>query len=495
MSHPLVYEVNTRCWLQAWAERLGRDLTLATVPEDDFKVWAELGFTHIWLMGVWTPSPRSRAQALADPGLRGRYDAALPGWREKDVPGSPYAIGAYEVSAGLGGNAALAKLRKKLGAHGLQLILDFVPNHLGLDHPWVAEHPDWLVNVGPETPGAFDQETNLGLRRLAHGRDPYFDPWPDTVQIDYRRPEARAALREVLRGLAKRCDGVRCDMAMLLLNEVFARTWAAHPPVGDAPAAPAEEFWAGAIADVKERTPEFVFLAEAYWGLEGRLQELGFDYTYDKPVYDCLTGRRPRDLQRHLLALDLERLARGAHFLENHDEPRVATLLTPEEHRAAALVTLGLPGMRLLHEGELAGARLRLPVQLGRRPPEPTDRERAAQYQSLLVALADSAVGRGEGRLLTPRPAWAHNPTAENFVVVQWREHAREFDLVVVNLAPHRGQCRVALEIPGRGERNWCLRDRLGPERWERAGSELAGPGLYLDLPAHGAQVFQCKKS
>jgi len=142
-----------------------------------------------------------------------------------------------------------------------------------------------------------------------------------------------------------------------------------------------------------------------------------------------------------------EAVAASAHFLENHDEPRIASLLSPEEHRAAALVVLGLPGMRFLHDGQVAGARLKVPVQLARCPAEPTQANIARLYEQLLTTLPGTAVGRGEGKLLKPRAAWPDNPTAQDFVIVQWQTQAPEFDLVVVNLAPHRSQCYAPLTV------------------------------------------------
>jgi hypothetical protein len=170
----------------------------------------------------------------------------------------------------------------------MRLILDFIPNHLGLDHPWVVEQPELFVLSIENAPGAFGQPTMAGPRWLAHGKDPYFPAWIDTVQLDHRRAETRAAVIEELRSVAKRCDGVRCDMAMLLLEEVFKRNWARYPISG---ARAIGEFWAEAIAAVKR--PDFLFVAEAYWDLEERLLQLGFDLAYDKRVTDFVVERRP----------------------------------------------------------------------------------------------------------------------------------------------------------------------------------------------------------
>jgi hypothetical protein len=488
VSSTLLYEINTRCWLRALSDRSRTSITLANVPDSEPASWQKLGFTHIWLMGVWTTGPRSRAEALSPPELRRVYDEVLPGWQEADVLGSPYAIGDYQVPAALGGNAGLEAFRRQLRHHGLKLVLDFVPNHLGLDHPWLSQRPELFVQSPSEASGTFAQQTRSGKRWLAHGKDPYFAPWTDTVQLDYRLGETRSAMSKLLQSVAGRCDGVRCDMAMLLLNEVFAKTWEAFPLANVQ--APTSEFWESAIPAVKEAHAGFLFLAEVYWELEDRLQSLGFDYTYDKSLYDGLVAHDPAGVQRHLHGLTADALAGRAHFLENHDEPRVATLLSLAEHRAGALLILGLPGMRFLHEGQLTGARLKMPVQLGRRAAEPVSAEIEKLYAKLLAALPGTAVGQGKGELCKPRDAWSGNLTAQSFVIVQWQKQAPEFDLVVVNLAPNRSQCYVPLSVENLATHNWEMKDLLGAEAYKRSGDDLQSQGLYLDLPAHGAQLF-----
>ena len=487
MPHPLLYEINTRCWLRALSEKSGASITLADVPDSEFAGWQKRGFTHIWLMGVWTTGPCARGEALQHPDLRQAYDQVLPGWQEADVAGSPYAIGDYLVPPALGGEAGLVEFRRKLHQHGLKLVLDFVPNHVGLDHPWVRERPDLFVQSPGDTPGTFAQQTPAGVRWLARGKDPYFAPWTDTVQLDYRRPATRTAMTQLLQSIAGRCDGLRCDMAMLVLTEVFLKTWerfqVSVPP-------PASEFWASAIPAIRQAHPGFLFLAEAYWGLEARLQALGFDYTYDKALYDRLVYRDGAGTQRHLLGMNPEALAGSAHFLENHDEPRIASILSPAEHRAAALLILGLPGMRFLHEGQLSGARLKIPVQLARCPAEPLPAVVAGIYEPMLSALPGTAVGQGRCELCHPRAAWPGNSTAQHFVIAQWQRQALEFDLVVVNLAPHRSQCYAPLNRDNLATHNWAMTDLLGPERFKRSGDDLKNQGLYLDLPAHGAQLF-----
>src|SRR4029077_9800838 len=110
--------------------------------------WRHLGFTHIWLMGVWTTGARARAEALRSLAQRQHYAAALTDWVEEDVGGSPYAIAEYRVPTALGGEEGLKNFRSRLQSHGLKLVLDFVPTHLGLDHGGVRDQPDRFVQ-GP----------------------------------------------------------------------------------------------------------------------------------------------------------------------------------------------------------------------------------------------------------------------------------------------------------------------------------------------------------
>src|SRR5437868_4953469 len=294
VTHPQLYEVFGRTWLQATGAR-----TLADIPDAELDRLAALGFDHIWIMGVWTLGAFGRAKA----------QEVFP---DAAVLGSPYAVAAYSVSPDLGGDAALAKLRAKLATWGMHLILDFVPNHTARDHAWFTESPELYVR---DATGA-----------ISGGKDPYFLPWTDTAQLDYRRPETQARMIETLLSVADRCDGVRCDMAMLVLPDVFAKTWGGEL---------APDFWSTAIDAVRARHRSFTFIAETYWGLERRLQRLGFDFTYDKELYDQLVNGTARDLRRHL-AKDLDEQVRSVHFLENHDEPRLAHELDLPR-RAAAL--------------------------------------------------------------------------------------------------------------------------------------------------------------
>jgi hypothetical protein len=365
------------------------------------------------------------------------------------------------------------------------LFLDFVANHTALDHPWVWEHPETYV-AGTEidlaqAPKNYARvSTRRGSKILAHGRDPNFPGWTDTLQLNYGNPALQEAMAGELLKVAGMCDGVRCDMAMLLLPEVFQRTWGLT----------AQPFWPMAIERVRKQTPDFVFMAEVYWDLEWTLQQQGFTYTYDKGLYDRLLEQNARPVREHLYA-GLDYQDRLVRFLENHDEPRAAAAFPPDVHQAAAVVTFLTPGLRFFHQGQLEGHQKRIPVQLCRGPEEPVDSGLAEFYARLLVALQHPAVRDGQWQRLECTPAWEGNWTWDCFIAFAWQGLDGRRLLAAVNYAPHQSQCTIRPPFDELCDRTVRLDDLLSAACYERQGSDLLACGLYLDLPAWGYHLFE----
>ena len=476
--HPHLLEIAAWPWLTRLSAQAGRQVTLANVPASVWDDIARQGFDYLYLMGVWQRSPLGRQIALHDAGLRTEYDRALPRWTSDDVTGSPYCIADYVPDARMGGWAGLDEARAALHRRGVRLVVDFVPNHTAFDHAWVATSPERYV-LGTEedilaAPNAFRRVADA---IIACGRDPHFPPWTDVAQLNTFNPDTRRALKTTLHEIAAHADGVRCDMAMLLLNDVFERTWGGVLRGGWPP--PADEFWPGAIAE----TPSLLYLAEVYWDLEWTLQQQGFEYTYDKRLLDRLHSGSAPGIGAHLRA-DGGFQRRLVRFLENHDEARSVVSLEPRVTAAAATMAT-LPGMRFYFDGQTAGARVRVPVQLGRWPEEPVDPALRALYTRLLGTTAGRLFHEGSWSMLPLEPAG--DESFERILAWRWRD-GDELAVVTVNLGDE-AHAHVRLDWMPRGEA-WDFEDQLTGERYRWSRTALEATGLYVRLPRGGAHVF-----
>jgi glycosidase len=494
-DNPSLYQINTRVWLAERGRTLGRHATLDDVDDAFLDQLAALGFDWLWWLGVWQTGAAGIAVSRREPAWREGFAKVLTDLRDADITGSPFAVQAYEVDRDFGGPAALARLRARMQRRGLRLLLDFVPNHTAPDHRWVDEHPEYYIGGSAEDLAREPQNyiklaTPSGTRILAYGRDPYFSGWPDTLQLNYRAAACRTAMAEQLAAIAAQCDGVRCDMAMLPLPDVIQRTWGERALPADGTSPVDAPFWPGAIARARELRPDFVFMAEVYWDREWDLQQQGFDYTYDKSMYDRVHSRDADRVRRQLWA-DPSFQHKSVRFLENHDEPRAAEVFPAELHGAAAVVTFFVPGMRFFHEGQLEGRRCHVSMHLGRRPDETPDPALQALYAKILDCLKLPALRNGRFRLLECASAWDGNPSCERFVAFAWDDVAGGRVLVTVNYGPTPAQCYVRLPWSDLSGSPHTLSDRLNAVSYLRDGSDLQSRGLYLDLPAWGAHVFE----
>jgi glycosidase len=483
--HPHLLEISAWPWLERLSSRgAGEPVTLGSVPPPEWDAIAALGFDYVYLMGVWRRSPLGRELARTDPALRAEYDRVLPGWTEADVPGSPYCISAYEPDDRMGGWAGLDGARAALHARGMGLFVDFVPNHTGFDHPWVATHPTrYVLGDEPDWTVAPEDFHRADRVMIARGRDPYFAPWRDVAQLNYCNPDTRQAMIDVLRQIAAHADGVRCDMAMLVLNQVFDATW--RRVLRERWPMPAGEFWPEAIAAV----PSLIYLAEVYWDLEWRLQQQGFQFTYDKRLLDRLHASPPSDVRGQLLAQPpfRDRLAR---FLENHDEPRSACALGARLEAAAAMLA-SIPGMRFFFDGQLDGARVRAPVQLGRWPEEQGSPAVRDIYERLLAAADENVFHDGDWTLLDVTRA--DDDSYADILAWRWR-HGENIALVAVNLGGNIAHGHVAPgDLPDGGA--WNFEDRLTGARYRWTREALTATGLYVRLEGGRAHVFEVRRA
>jgi len=486
--YPTLYEINTWVWLSELSLKTATSVDLSSVPSAEWDAIAKFGFDAVWFTGVWERSPAGIAIANQNKNLVDDFHRALPDFTPEDNVGSPYCIRRYVVDKHLGGPAGLAIARRELAKRGMKLLLDFVPNHVAPDHPWVTEHPEYFIH------GNIEDDRNEPASYIevhgsvfACGRDPYFPSWPDVLQLNAFQPGLRQAVIETVSSIAAQCDGVRCDMAMLLLNQIFERTWGSR-----AGHRPPTEYWGEVIPAIKRAHPNFRFIAEAYWDLEWELQQQGFDFCYDKRLYDRLEHDNAESVRLHLCA-DLAYQEKLLRFLENHDEPRATATFSPTKQRAAAVTMSSLPGARLFHEGQFEGRKIKLPVFLGRRPSEPADKELLAFYGRLLAAINAPVFRDGEWKLCE-RSGWPDNPTFQNLAAWSWvKDDDRR--LIVVNLSDSGVQACVQVPWSEVRGQTWRLADALSDASYDRDGDDMLSLGVYVELGPWDCHFFQCSRT
>jgi len=488
--YPHLYEANACLLLRRISDKYNRPVSLAKIPEEEWQFFSHLGINLVWLMGVWQRSPNSRRKALLDLALRQEYKRALPDWSAEDIAGSPYAIYAYSLEPSLGKVEELAQLKSNLNRRGMALILDFVPNHVAVDHQWTISHPEWFVqgkdsDVHDHPEWFFPSKTGF---YLAHGRDPNFPPWTDTAQLNIYSADLRQALINELLQIIEVADGVRCDMAMLTLNVVFSNTWG---EIIKGHSRPENEFWTEAIRHVKERRSDFLFIAEVYWGLEKRLQELGFDFTYNKQLYDKLRYSTPEEIYNYLES-DAQQPKRSVYFVENHDEPRAITAFGRERSLMAATIIATLPGLRLFYNGQFEGRHIQIPVQLVREPKDNVDSEIKQFYDCLLGFSNDSTLHEGEWKLMKADRAWDGNESYKSLLAWTWH-HDTHTKVVIVNYSLNPAQGRLKVPVPEANTRSITLVDELTSITYIRDPDEVRSQGLYVALEPYHAHLFNMK--
>jgi glycosidase len=473
--YPLIYELNAITWLNDLSRKYNKHINLSNVPEAEWDTLKMHAVDVIWLMGVWKRSPEGTRIAKENQGLMDGFRRVLPDLKDEDISGSHYCVKADEVDLRMGGKKGREKARQALKKRGMGLFLDFVPNHTAPDNEWTTLHPEFYIKGKKEDADADPSSwMKIGKNVIARAKDPYYPAWPDVVQVNAFNTGYRKMALETLRDIASQCDGVRCDMAMLMCNPIFEKTWRKR-----AGKVPNREFWPDIINNVKADYPEFRFVAEVYWDMEWELQQQGFDFCYDKRLYDRLTGDTAESIRLHLGA-DLFFQNRLLRFIENHDEERVAAILEPAREKAAMVAVMSLPGARLLHEGQNEGCKIKLPVFLGRRPAEHVDQDLHAFYKKLLKIVDNNTFKNGKWTLLKAQ-GWNGDESARNILAWSMEDNEERY-LIVINF--HDGTSRARLILPWYDlmGKDYILDDVMSGNYYERNGDQLKFHGLFVEL-------------
>ncbi len=486
LLNPKLYEINTRVWIKQFE----KGTTLSKIPKKIFEDFAAKGIDIIWFLGVWKTCPGLVDKCCFTVDLISSYSKSLKDWKKEDVIGSPFAIDDYEVNPQLGDFSDLKNLKEILNDMGIKLFLDFIPNHFGAESKLIKTNPEIFLKADEELfnndPHTFFQVESDHKQIFAHGRDPLFPAWLDTIQVNYFSRDAREFMINRLLQLTEFCDGVRCDMTMLQLNNVFQNTWLGVLNKRNYKE-PKEEFWKIAIEKVKKKAPEFIFLAEAYWDLEWDLQQLGFDFTYDKRLTDRLAANDVQSVKSHLLAENQFQI-HSARFLENHDEQRAVIKFGKKQSFAAAVLMSTIQGMKIYYDGQTEGKKIRLPVQLGQDTIEKISESIQKHYLKIFSITKSEIFKKGEWKMLDPMPAASNNFSFEKMFAWQWKL-GEESRLIVINYSDSTSQCRLKPDLMT-DEKEIKLVDLLHDVEYYRSVDEIKTIGLFIELKNYRSHIF-----
>ncbi len=485
-EHPNIFEINTLVWLNDLSNKFNEEINLQNIPQEIFDNYLSY-FDAVWLMGIWERSPTSEQVAKQHEGLQKEFHNALDDFTEEDIIGSPYAVYYYHVDKYFGGKDGLQAFRDQLIELNVNLILDFVPNHVSRDHLWTLETSNTFIGGTREdlnnNPDAYFETYD---KIFAHGKDPYFPSWTDTVQINAFSEDAREKAINRLLSIAEQCDAVRCDMAMLMTNEIFKKTWC--DKVGSPPE---REFWEVVISAVKQEFPEFKFIGEVYWNMQWDLMQQGFDYCYDKRLYDRIIDLNPSSIKTHLAA-DFSYQKRLVRFLENHDEPRIINELAIIPSLTGAILVLSLPGMGLIHEGQMKGYQIRTPVQLKRRKKEAINSELLETYRDILDLISTNNIKEGEWELCTVIPIDEEH-SAENIISYHWWKDNGKHFLLALNFSEEKSKARIKIPVLPTDPEELLFEDKLNKNSYRYPTQDIQDMGLYIELFGWKSHIFEMR--
>jgi hypothetical protein len=488
--NPCLYEINTAAWLFELSRKSGRKLLLADVPSVEWDKHKALGMDYIWLLGIWSRSQEGRKISLNDDEFHKLFTSVLPDCNDEDIIGSGFALGANDPDPLVGTWEDIDHVRAELHKRQVGLILDFIPNHRGLGHPWLSENPEYFIQVSKaeyerDRSSFFPINYQGQTLYIAHGKDPNFPAWTDTAQLNYFNPATQQAMVSRLREISRHCDGVRCDMAMLVLRDIFKNNWGwanKYPQFQ----VPEEEFWTLVMREL----PDLLYIAEAYWDTEWQLQQLGFDFVYDKKLYDRLKSGIPGDIFLHLKA-DVEYQSKLMRFIENHDEPRSAVTFEGNKLEAIATLFSTLPGMKMYFQGQIEGKKIRLPIQIRQTRPEMVDQNIKVFYDKLLPLVNRKEFHFGEWRL---KEVFSDGlGTACNLIAYIWKLESRLF-LIVVNLSPKPASGRIVFQDDVLEQSRYTLTNGTGGEKSSYTGKLMAHPGIVFHLAGFQTQLYQIER-
>jgi glycosidase len=394
MPNVVLMAKSTYVWLEQLSKKYGRHIhRLDQIPEEELLLLATRGITGLWLIGLWERSVASRTIKR----LRGHHDAVA----------SAYSLKSYDIAEDLGGWVAYEHLKQRAAAAGLRLASDMVPNHMGIDSPWVLEHPEWFIHRWESPFPAYsfngpDLSTNPRVeikiddhyydqtdaavafrlrhhasgetRYIYHGNDGTTFAWNDTAQLDYSKAFVREHVIQTILHVARLFPIIRFDAAMVLAKRHVQRLWFPLPGAGGSIPSRAEssmsqeefdalmphEFWREVVDRVAAEVPGTLLLAEAFWLLEGYfVRTLGMHRVYNSAFMNMLRDEENAKYRSYLkktIEFDPDILKRYVNFMSNPDErTAVDQFGDGDKYFGTCTLLATLPGLPMFGHGQIEG--------------------------------------------------------------------------------------------------------------------------------------------
>ena len=553
MPRVVLIAKQTYVWLDQLSKKYGCEVRrLDQIPDAELDELAHRGFTGLWLIGV---CQRSRASQTIKR-ITGNPDAIA----------SAYSLESYEIARELGGESALENLKSRAASRGIRLASDMVPNHMAIDSKWVIEHPDWFLSLphppfpqatfnGPDLcedarievrleDGYFDQsDASVVFQRIDsysgetryvyHGNDGTNMPWNDTAQLDYLKPEVRAAVMQTILAVAHQFPIIRFDAAMTLAKRHIHRLWFPAPGSGgDIPSRAGrgiseeefdelmpQEFWREVVDTLAVQAPDTLLLAEAFWMMEGYfVRTLGMHRVYNSAFMNMLRDEKNAEYRQTLkntLEFDPEILNRFVNFMNNPDEKTaVEQFGKSDKYFGVATLLATLPGLPMWGHGQIEGYAEKYGMEYPRAYwDEKPDSGFIAHHERVIFPLLHKRELFAGSENFTLYDFWSGDGAVDENVFAYSNRLNDERALVIYNnsQSPTGGWIQTSVGFAQKGEggaktqiqrelspslgldggNNWVIfRDATRDEEFLRSSAELAEKGLFVQLKPYGAHVF-----
>ena len=367
-KYPNILQVSTRPWLYGLSLKYNKKIsTLESIPDEVLEDIQSKGFDMLWIMGIWSLGTVGLEHDKTEPTRLENYKKLLPDFTLDDVIGSPYSIKEYTANREIcpNGDEDIKTFRMKLNKYNIKLMLDFVPNHTSIDSPQTKDNIDYYIRAPKEMKEPYDEKRFLkngiafaGIKGIVY--------WTDVAQLNYWNPKTVRFQIDNLKKVASLCDGIRCDVAQILINDNFGSNWEEELKSWGW-TKPEKEFWDIAIKEVKNEFPNTIFLSESYGDVYKELIKEGFDYCYDKDLLDKFVKEDIKVIKEYIEG-NKNYNDHLCHFLENHDHNRAMELFKEDANKAktVGIAVYTVPGMRFFFQDQWLGLKNRLEVQLRR---------------------------------------------------------------------------------------------------------------------------------